>query len=159
MTTQNSLLTRIESSEWGYIPLLPIWLGAWVILWPLTFIYLPDEATGWLLFFLAFINIELLWKIVKQLWPGKWYRHWLLFGGVFITTTAVHLVGVFWLSLLCPLTFGTAVYNFLETHELCYEGVSYDTVMLFGLMFGLVFLFVIFILASWETIKHIRQRE
>jgi hypothetical protein len=83
----------------------------------------------------------------------------LLFAGVLATTTAVHMLGVFWLSLLCPLTYGTAVYNFLEEHELCYEGVSYDTVMLFGLMFGLVFLCVIFIWAGWETIKHIRQRE
>jgi len=75
MASQNSLIARIEASAWGFIPLLPVWLIAWVFLWPLTFIYLPDEATGWLLFFLGIANIELLWKIINQLWPEIWHRY------------------------------------------------------------------------------------
>ena len=154
MTNQNRLLARIESSTWGYIPLLPIWLAAWVFLWPLTFLYLPDEATDWLLFFLGLANIEVLWKIIDQLWPEKWFRPWLLLMGVVMTTLAVHILGVLWLSILCPFTFGTAVYTLLETHELCYEGAAFDSAMLFGLMFGLVFTMVIFSWALWETFRH-----
>lgn len=157
MSKQDGLKQRIEATKWGYIPLLPIWLVFWTAVWPLTFLFLPDEATGWLLFFLGLGNLELLWHIIKQVWPDVWYQYWLLFVGVAITTVAVHILGVAWLAVLCPLVWDTAVYTFLETHELCYAGVAYDSTMLFGLMFGIVFLIVIFVLGSWETIKHWQQ--
>lgn len=74
-----------------------------------------------------------------------------------MTTVAVHMLGVFWLGLLCPFMVGTAVYAFLEAHLLCYEGQAYEAAMLFGLMWGAFLGLVIFGLAVYATFKYRRE--
>lgn len=157
--TFSTLKASLTQSSWGWVPLLPIWLAAWTFLWPLAFFFGADEIAGWLHLGLAVLNMELLWRITKQLWPERWFAYWLLGMGVLLTTVAVHLIGVFWLALVCPFVGGTAVYPFLESRLLCFEGQVDESATLFGLMWGALLAAGIFTLAVWSTIKHGRRPE